>query len=260
MILHLHGSLGDHVIATGLPEAYFNLTGEKTYIKTERAGGNPVYWEDNPHVLKQPTGEYKSLGFNTYPKDYMIYTPVRMFYDISGYIVDRSEVRPNLYKERHPEKDLIVINDQAGWPSRRGYPYLDELVHELLDKGWKICYMRNDEFADCFGQRSPRQLTRYTFEVQPTLRQGVETLQSAAIYIGYDSGYAQISGALGVPYIVMSGPIAPISSIHGSCIYAFNIPGCRRCCANSCPNNCLQNISNRNEEIKAAILTSKERK
>jgi len=243
-------------MSTGLPEAYFKLMGEKTYIKTERAGGDPVYWENNLYLSEQPTGECKSLAFNAYPKDYMIYTPIRMFYDISGYIVDRSEVHPNLYKERQPEENLIVVNDQAGWPTRRGYSYLDQLICGLLDNDWRICYMRNDEFADCFGQRSPRQLTRYTFEVQPTLRQGVETLQKAAIYIGYDSGYAQIAGALGVPYVLMSGPISPISSKHDSCIYAFNTPGCRRCCANSCPNNCLQNMPNRNREIESAITNA----
>jgi len=254
MILNIHGSIGDHIMATGLPGAYFKLTGEKTYIKTERPGGDPVYWESNPYILNQPAGEIRSLAFNAYPKDYMIYTPVRMFYDISGYIVDRSEVHPNLYKGRQPEKDLIVVNDQAGWPSRRGYPHLNELIRELLEGGWRVCYMRNDEYQDCCGQLSARQLTHYTYEIQPTLRQGVETLQRAAVYIGYDSGYAQVAGALGVPYVLISGPIPPINTKHNSCIYALNDSKCRRCCVNSCPNNCLQSAPNRNREIRDAIL------
>jgi len=259
MILNIHGSLGDHIMATGLPEAYFKLTGEYTYIKTERAGGDPVYWENNQYVSKQPVGELRSLAFNAYPKDHMVYTPVRMFYDISGHIMDRSQVHPNLYKALQPDGDLIVVNDQAGWPSRRGYPYLDELIHSLLGDGWQVCYMRNDEFADCFGSRSARQLTGCTFEVQPTLRQGVEVLQRASVYIGYDSGYAQVAGALGVPYVLLAGPIPPVNTAHDSCIYALDIPGCRRCCTTSCENGCLQNAPNRNGEIRDAILRNTKR-
>jgi len=246
MILELHGSMGDHVITTGIPEAYYNYFGEKTKVISKK--GND-FWETNPFVTTEDIGDYHSLAFNGTSKDYMIYYPVRVFHDITGYIVNRKEVAPNLYRERTVEPGLVVINDQAGWPNRRGYPYLEELAQALLGLGFKILYMRNDSFQDCVGKGSQKAITSYTEAVTDlSIKQGIEILQRAALYIGYDSGYSNVAGALKVPYVFLAGPVAPVNTQHDSCIYTLD-GFCRHCNSDQCLENCLHTAPNKNDEI-----------
>jgi len=253
MILELHGSMGDHVLATGIPEAYFKYYGEKTKIISKKGDD---FWKTNPYITDEDIGDYHSLAFNQGPKDYMIYNPVRVFYDITGYIVNRKEVAPNLYLERVPEQGLVVINDQAGWPNRRGYRYFDELAGSLLELGYHIMYMRNDSFQDCVGQSSEKAITNYTeFITNLSIKSGIEILRKADLYIGYDSGYANVAGALKVPYVFLASSVAPINTQHDSCIYTLD-GFCKHCNSDSCTENCLRSAPNKNAEILEAIRTT----
>lgn len=254
MTLHLklHGSLGDHVMCTGIPEAYYDDYGEFTYVET----AHPVLFKNNPYTansFSDITKEY-SLAFNQYPKDYMIYYPVRIYYDITGRIADRLEVHPKLYK---PTSQLaertIIVNDQAGWPSRVGYKYFNELVLLLKGYGNTIWYIRNQGSLNCIGQQSPEIITHYTHKAfNIPIEEVIDRLSECDLYIGYDSGLSQLAGALGIPYAMLSGSVPPINTAHNSCIYALD-PICMRCCKDTCEFKCLEHSDNHNDKILDAI-------
>lgn len=247
MILNLHGSMGDNLMMTGIPEAFYMRFREKTHVPHKR---NPIFWRNNPYITDEPTGESFSLKPNV-GRDYMIYYPVRVFHDITGHVVQAREVRPNIYMHRKPEK-LIVINDQAGWPSRRGYRFLDELVVKLKNIS-DVLYMRNHGFRDCHGVISQQEITWHDETVfSPDDKLMIDTMARAAVYIGYDSGYSVLAGALNVPHVLLSGSVPPINTAHPSCIYALEIPGCKRCASPECDNGCLPGSENKNKEIVGA--------
>lgn len=246
MILNLHGSLGDQVMLTGIPEAYYKLTGEKTYIK----GGRHELWDSNPYITGSPEGREFSYAFNEYPKDYMIYYPVRIFYDLTGKIVDRNFVHPNLYRSWERSISAVVINDQAGWPSRTGYRFFEDLVLQFKMFGYSITYVRNDSFANCHGQTMPRQIQSYDqLLLDIPLSNLIEVIGRAGLYVGYNSGLSQLAGALNTPYVMLDGSVPPINTAHNSCIYTPEIKDCRRCVSESCEAMCLASLENINEQI-----------
>lgn len=256
MILQLHSSMGDHVILTGIPEAFYKLFGEKTHVPNKYSD---LFWEHNPYVTDKPTGDRFGLHLNASAKDYMIYYPVRVFYDLTQYIVDRSAVQPNLYMSRTVDENLVIVSDQAGWPNRRGYPFLNDLVLKLQGLGFYVMYIRSDGYKDCFGQHSPRQLTVFDNELQsPIIGHLIDAMRRAAFYIGYDSGIAQIAGALKIPYVLLAGSVPPINTAHDTCIYAMDIR-CKRCADPNCGSNCLSLATNCNEKIIEAIKNERAR-
>lgn len=245
MIIHSHGSLGDQIMLTGIPEAYYNLFGEKSYID----GGRTEIWENNPFTTTERVGKDFNYGFNAYPKDYMIYYPIRIFYDLTGYISNRDFVHPNLYKSFNRDH-ICVVNDQAGWPSRVNYVYFEELVQQIKSLGYVITYIRNDNFRDCCGNCPTQQIFTYDHILKDIpLKNLIEVIGSCELYIGYNSGPAQIAGALNTPYIQFDGPIPPINTVHNSCILAPNITHCRRCIMEQCENHCLARLENINDFI-----------
>lgn len=245
MILNCHGSLGDQIILTGIPEAYYKLYGEKTYVNMVRT----EIWDDNPYLTNEKSGIEFTYNFNVYPKDYMIYYPVRIFYDLTGHIVESSFVRPKIYKSFHRDK-ICVVNDQAGWPTRTGYRYLNDLITQIKDLGYVITYLRNELFRDCIGNCPPEQITKWDHKlVNIPLSNRIEVIGSCQLYVGYNSGNAQLAGALDTPYIQIEGSVSPINTRHPSCIYVTDIPGCKRCCSDSCHMNCLSNLDNINHKI-----------
>ncbi len=253
MRLKLHGSLGDFVMGTGLPEAYYKLFGKAVHIVTERFR---ELWADNPYITADPSGPEHSIKFNSDKYDYMIYYPVRLFFEMTGRIVDRSIVHPRIYRSFERERRKIVMSDQAGWPTRRGYPFLNDLAVTLLSHGYEVVYMRNDNFRDCIGEVNVRQIDKFSREVQnPSNADMIRELGSAHIYIGYDSGYCQIAGALGTKSVMLSSSVPPINSAHDFCIYiAKECSG--YCCAEKCEKMCLRSARNINEEIITAVLDS----
>lgn len=247
MILNVHCSMGDRLMCTGIPEAYHTLFGEKIHVSGIRY---PEFWRYNPYITKTAVGHPFSPPLNT-EKDYMIYYPVRIFHDMTDYIVDRDLVQPNIYTTSPRIKDRIIVNDQAGWPSRRGYPYFSRLASELMDLGYEVVYVHNAGYRDCYGQSSPQQISRYSWHVsnQP-MAELIDLIASAQAYVGYDSGIAQLAGATQTPYVLLSSSIPPINTAHNSCIYTTDT-GCRRCCATDCDEGCFR--YDYTEEIVAAI-------
>jgi len=251
MNLQLHGPMGDHIVLTGIPEAYYTLFGEKVHVPHQYAH---EFWMHNPYVTSQPSMATFSVAFNAGAKDYMIYYPIRVFYDMTGHIVDRSMVQPNLYMSREPLSGLIIVNDQAGWPSRKGYSHFDSLCDILMQKGYQILYLRNEGYRDCVGQESPRQIKHFHSELRnPSIPKMIDALRSASLYIGYESGIAQLAGALKVPYIMLAGSVPPINVAHDTCIYALKLPHCKRCHADICGENCLRKSEGENEAILETI-------
>ncbi len=249
MIIKVHGSLGDQIMLTGLPKAYHKLFGEKSHI----VGGRQEIWDGNPYITNKPIGETFSYTFNSYPKDYMVYYPIRLFYDMCGVIADRNFVHPAIYKKKkNSDFKLIVINDQAGWPSRVGYPFFDDLVYKLIEEfDIPVHYVRNERFRDCMGRCPAKEVKNSSTIMQEdvALSDLIDLINDAALYIGYNSGLSHIAGALNTPYIQFDGPIPPINTVHNSCIYVPNILACRRCVSEVCNEACLVNMSNINDEI-----------
>ena len=244
-----HGSLGDQVMLTGLPEALLQLTGESSKIigqvKSE-------LWLHNPYIIKEDAGREFSYSFNT-KSDYMIYYPVRIFYEMTGMIVDRFLVQPNLYRNITKIPKRIVVNDQAGWPTRRGYPYFNDLCKSLKDLGYEICYLRHNGFRDCNGNFSERVITNYSYTAFDTsLEDAINRIGEAEFYIGYDSGYSQLAGALKTKYVLISGSVAPINTAHDSCIYTVNI--CPHCGLENCEKKCLEFSYNFNHLVLERIV------
>lgn len=245
MILNVHGSLGDQIMLTGIPEAYYRLYGEKTYIN----GGRTEIWETNPFLINKKLGKEFSYSYNSYPKDYMVYYPIRVFYDLTSIIADRNFVKPNLYRD-YEKKKICVVNDQAGWPSRVGYSHFEDLVQQVKNLGYEITYIRNENFRNCVGQCPPREINTYDHLLTDIpLSNLIEVIGTCELYIGYNSGLAQIAGALDIPYVMLDGPVPPINTKHNSCILAPDIVSCRRCVKETCLENCLQNLENINDKI-----------
>jgi ADP-heptose:LPS heptosyltransferase len=248
MILHLWGSLGDHVIMTGIPEAYFKIFGEQTKIIDKHSD---LFWNNNPYITEESIG--KDYYFNANTVDtYQYYYPQRVFHDITGLWVDREDVQPNLYIPRKTIPKLVIMNDQAGWPSRRGYRYLTNLSIRLMENGYIVAYLRNTGFKDCTNKVSAGQIWKYSYILENLpMPQLVDKLSEAALYIGYDSGISAIVGAFKIPYITFYGSIPAINTTHFTCIYA--IDECDHCCTDQCNKNCLTLYEDKTDEIMERI-------
>lgn len=248
MILNLWGSLGDHVIMTGIPEAYYLYYGEKTKIIDK---GSDIFWNNNPYVTEERIGKECHFAPNN-PDTYQFYYPQRVFKDITGLWIERELIQPNLYIPRKTIPKLVIMNDQAGWPSRRGYRYLNNLSRRLMESGYTVAYLRNNGFKDCTNKVSAGQIWQYSYILSDLPRPDlVARMSEAAFYIGYDSGLSTLAGALKIPYITFYGSIPAINTAHDTCIYA--IDECDHCCTDQCNKNCLTLYEDKTEEIMERI-------
>lgn len=251
LVIDKNMSFGDFIMCTGIPKAWYTCFKERVYIPNKRA---VELWENNPYVSDVPLGKNINVTANAH-RDYMIYYPVRIFYDISGgLIVDRELVQPDIYQKREPIKKRILVNDQAGWPTRTGYPYLNDLVTELRAAGYSIGYLRNEHFRNCFGQIQNKQLVEFDYSVTNIMDNKVliRELLQASFYIGYDSGISQLAGALKIPYVALQCCVPPINTVHDSCIHYLDI--CQGyCCSPDCKKKCFAQSPDFNSEIIKAI-------
>jgi len=189
LVIDPYWSLGDVIMCTGLPEAFFKLYGEKTHIVNPKMIG---LWQNNPYLSPEPIGQRFTVSPNTH-KDYISYYPQRLFYNLTGQLVNKKDVSPRFYVNYNPVPGRIVINDAAGWPSRRGFN-LDEVCNRLQD--YEIVYLHNT-FRDCFGQLLPPTITHYS-EVKNDV-DPIELLRTASLYIGFESGLTHLAAGVGVP-------------------------------------------------------------
>jgi len=243
MILEIQGSLGDSVLLTGIPEAYFKLTGEKTFVMTRF----PVLFENNPYITTEKSGKKFTNPLNSSLMEFMIYYPVLVYWKLFGVVLNREQVHPNLYLDVERENDLVLVNDQAGWPSRRGYPYFGELVDEL-SKDYRIMYMISNNYRDCVGKTPAKTVTSFDYlSTDQTVKDIINQMAKSSLYIGYDSGYSTIANATKTPYVYLAGSVPPVSTLGDTCIYSLT--SCKRCAVDTCQNRCLENTPNVNGEI-----------
>lgn len=248
--LILKGSLGDHVAYTGLPEALY----KHGNIKIEVVSKFTELFKYNPFVqrvlsdIDRPTNSFHLQQFEEEWQDYLIYRPVRVYYQITGKIIDRNEVQPNLYIPRDMKHKYIVMADQTGWPSRRGYKYFDELAIRLLDLGYHIIVIHNPEYKNCFGNLVPREIQHYNISTRVEYSILINIINKAQYFIGYDSGIANLAGALKIPSIIFAGSVPPIVFRHNSCIKIYDT--CEKHChSERCNIGCLSTFLNVNTEI-----------
>ena len=246
MILSLHGGLGDSACYTGIPEAYFKKFGEKLYIRSYYT----EFWENNPYcILGAPSepDEIHKLRFEKHgeEKDWAKYRPQRLFSEMTQSEVEYEEVQPKLYTPRDTIPRRLVVCDEANWKSRRGYQHLPKLIANLGEMNWDTFLIRNG------GTETDREVFTSDHTVNFNLKDTINFIATADLYIGYDSGLAHIAAGLGVPYILILGSTPPVVMKHASCLHAAEV--CQHCFTNECPHQCLANSDDKNEEIKNII-------
>jgi ADP-heptose:LPS heptosyltransferase len=250
MQLALHSSMGDHVIMTGIPEAFFNLYGEKTFVIHRYSDD---FWNHNPYITNVPTGKLYSLRPNGTPQDFATYYPARVFQEITGTPIDKKLVQPNIYIPRRPMPHLVVMNDQSGWPSRRGYRYWNELAINLINNGFLVYYLRNDNFLDCIAHTMPRLITAYATVLNNlSIPQTIDILSQAVAYIGYASGMTSLAAALKIPLVTFYGSIPAENGLHDVTVYYTD--NCDHCCADQCNKMCLTLLEDKSNEVVSRLL------
>lgn len=234
--LVLKGSLGDHVVYTGIPEAFYKKFGIKLFVES------PYFplWENNPFVTTERLDDVFKMEYEQTEEDWNMYKPRRVFMQMTGVDPEKESlsVSPNLYKTRNIEPNLIIVNDEAGWPSRRGFLHWDSLLTALRKKGFKIISLKTTTYRDCTGQLVENPITVFDEQIiNPALSTVIDLLSRAKYYIGYESAYAHIAGALGVKYILFLGSLPEICIKHPSCIHVITsckVPCHKEVCARSC--------------------------
>lgn len=247
MNLYLNGGLGDHVIQSGIPEAYYKLYGERTYIPNRK---HPILFQNNPYLSDIPLGINNILNSER-GNDNEVYYPVRVFRDITGVEIKKEEVLPNLYIEKEIQSDLCIVNDQAGWPTRWGYPYLQDLITDLMNMGWRMIYLRNDRFVDCNGTHSPRQISNVKPQdvyLDVPMETVVDLIKRAGLFVGYDSGLYQLSAALRVNSLLVAGSVNYVRAESPTSACVINT--CRsKCHLENCTQMCIRNTTKYSNEV-----------
>ena len=241
MIFEVHWSLGDHVCYTGIPQAYHKYFGFKLGLLSDNSNYDPV-WANNPYICKpnpSDVSRYK-VQIETLPSDWRYYRPQRIFYEMTNLWVPAQEVQPRIYRERKTVPGRILLCNEAGWPSRQGYQYWNDLVKTLNNK--------YDTFAINNKNYSTDEPIQAKNNLRLSLENTIEFLTTTELYIGYDSGLAHLAGGLGIPYVLICGSVPSYIVRHLSCICA--IETCENpCCVKVCQQHCLAASKNRNAEI-----------
>jgi hypothetical protein len=253
-------ALGDNVCYTGVPTAYFNATGTKLAVRSvgldTRSSQMAAVWHNNPHVswggdatnwLKYPLVFSKNDAYLWST----VYKPLWLYHALTKKTVSPDDVRPKLFYPRKQVKKRLIVNDEAGQPIRRGYPYMDALIKSLHASGWDVVVMRNgvkrlQEKTDAlsgyeiYGPYDRAQCA----DVKTT----IEFMATAHAYIGYESGLAHVAGALNIPYAMFSTVAGAEINRHPSCVFA--VCPCTMPCMNmSCQKACMQQLPNYNDLI-----------
>lgn len=238
--LKLKGSLGDHVVYTGIPEAFYKKFGYKLFVDSSY----PLLWESNPYISKERLDPIFNIEYEQSESEWNTYKPRRVFMQMTGIdpAIECLEVSPKLYRIKQTEKNLIIVNDEAGWPSRRGFAHWPLLLNELRLRGFKIVLLKTANYRDCVGQYMEEAITIFDEQINnPTLETVINWISRARWYIGYESAYAHIAGALHVDYVLFLGSLPEITSRHPSCKLVLNncISPCHR---ELCEKQCLKSL------------------
>jgi hypothetical protein len=245
--LVVHGNLGDHACYTGIPFGYWRHFGRKLVVCSDRRDFDCL-WANNPfcELADVPADRTYSVRFEEFgaTDDWLVYRPQRVLLEMTGVLADPDDVDPALYYDRAPIEKRLVVCDQAHWECRRGYPYLNDLLKELRDMGWEVIYVRNTEVSE-------RQIYCETSMIRVGLRETIEILGTASLFIGYDSGMAHLAAGMKVPSVLLSAATPPIVFRHRSCLYCLE--ACAHCCTDNCPKRCLSSCGNQNASILQVI-------
>lgn len=245
--LVLHGNLGDHAAFTGVPYAYWKSIGRRLFLWTDRPEFRCL-WERNQYceLVETPVGKTYSVRFEDYGdfEDWKRYRPQRIYAELTGLEAAKEDVSPALNYERAPVDRRIVVCDQATWPNRRGYRYLDALLAQLRDLGWEVIYLRNTEVSE-------RQVFCEHVMLKLNLPQTIQFMTTASLFIGYDSGLAHIAAGLRIPSVQFAAATPPEVFKHNNCIYCLE--ACSHCCTDQCSGCCLSSCLDQNAEILSHI-------
>lgn len=253
-------ALGDHVCFTGVPEAYFKLTGIKLSIKPwSWFGGSQTMmsvWENNPYA----TWRGPAVNWYRMPRDFdknsayewnTVYKPLRIFKDLTNEFISPDAVRPKLYYPLKRVKNRLIVNDEAGHSFRRGYVYMNSLIADLKKDGWDVVILRNGvkSLIDSRITLSSVEINgQYDVARFSNIRDTLLFMATAHAYFGYESGLAHVAGAYNIPYGVFAAANGVENNRHPSCI--FGICACSTpCLGHVCEQQCMAQLPNYNEMV-----------
>lgn len=141
-------------------------------------------------------------------------------------------------RDQAPASPLIAVQAGANAPFKRwDEDRLLELARRLhVERGCRLMLIGSgDELAAArrIADRLPPESVRVADgEPNPTLRETARRLAGADVFIGPDSGLAQLAGALGVPAVILFGPSSDAKwgpcAPHSHAV-THEVP-CRPCC------------------------------
>jgi len=256
-------TMGDNAAFTGLPEAYFKLTGKKLAVSCPN-NAYAYIWERNPHADYQGTRLHKCLltppeamGRLVYSQ---VYKPIYFFGQLTGEGARPYDVAPNLYLPRKPVPRRMIVCDEAGWPNRRGYPFLKNVVLGLKKDGWNIVHLVGRTKVWEYGnmQNWTNELENLKLDTAQltNCKDLIDFMATGTAYLGYESGLAHVAGALSMPYAFFAGGTSVAANRHPSCVFA--VDGCPEVCLlHTCKNHCITRLVDHTERVVAAFRNYK---
>ena len=233
--LQLISTMGDNAAFTGLPEAYFKLTNRKLAVSCP-SNAYKYLWERNPFVEYQGTRASccvltppEKMGRLIYSQ---VYKPIYFFGQLTGKGSRPYDVEPNLYLPRKPISKRLIVCDEAGWPNRKGYPFLKNAIIGLKKDGWDVIHLVGRTKVWNYGTDKSwanelEDLKLDTAQLT-NCKDIVDFMATAAAYVGYESGMAHVAGALRMPYAFFAGGTSVTANRHPSCVFA--VDGCPTVC------------------------------
>jgi hypothetical protein len=252
-------TMGDNAAFTGLPAAYHRLTGLKLAVSCP-SSAYAYLWERNPYVEYQGKRTYKclltppeSMGRLVYSQ---VYKPVYFFGELTGKPATAVEVRPNLYLPRKPVPRRLIVCDEAGWPNRKGYPYLKEVVAGMMADGWDVIHLIGRTKKWDYGTQAAWENELVDLKLDTAQMSNckaiVDFMATGSAFIGYESGLGHVAGALDVPYAFFAGGTSVTANRHPSCVFA--IDGCFSVCLlHACPHHCIAKLVNHTDQVVEAF-------
>lgn len=111
-------------------------------------------------------------------------------------------------KQKQKSDPIAVLNPSAGWPAKQ-WPaaHFAELAKRLTSQGMKVL-VNVGPGEEQLGKEVV-EFSRAGQVVSPSIPELIETLRSAALFVGGDTGPMHLAAMLGVPTVAIFGPTDP---------------------------------------------------
>lgn len=245
--------LGDEVMLTAAVCQYARVhPRESIMVEGSRW---PDIWSANPHVIDQTRIEDNGKVFEIHAGgENMRPGPVHRIHDFCSILdVVASDAMPEMgipqeaierarriidrVTDQNLDKVIVTLHVHAGWPIRRWSKW-QELVDALRDAYHnEIAIIEvGDQSGDCFGKFKDANLKNIDLSLVDKKLPILDTaaiLWDSDLFIGVDSGPAQLASAVGTNAIVLYSA-GPYGRLSNSWIHPVVVPG------TDCVNDCVE--------------------